>query len=220
MAMAKVDMSQFRPLKFDFGKIHLSGGQSPKSFPVTSKQITSASGESITFVKVATTENWLLMVTTGGCRYASSSFGRTSLLDTLRTEVSKHCDGSADYSECGAEPGQDDGDYDPMAEVEADSAVAEGDDTKMVKQRGVKRTRYYTTHRKNTVVRFDMPVRCPEEDPRCTEMRNIRMYVADRKQLWLDIHDVDWCAKFLYIQNHLRGVPLVADDSAGPGSTD
>ena len=48
--MAKVDMSQFRPLKFDFGKIHLSGGQSPKSCPVTSKQITSASGECITFV--------------------------------------------------------------------------------------------------------------------------------------------------------------------------
>ena len=108
--MAKVDMSQFRPLKFDFGKIHLSGGQTPRSFPVTSKHITSASGESITFVKVATTENWLLMVTTGVCRYAASSFGRTSLLDALRAEVSKHCDGVAGYSECGPEPGKDDGD--------------------------------------------------------------------------------------------------------------
>ena len=218
--MAKVDMSQFRPLKFDFGKIHLSGGQSPKSCPVTSKQITSASGECITFVKVATTENWLLMVTTGCCRYAASSFGRTSLLDALRAEVSKHCDGVVDHSECGLEAAKDDGDYDPMAEVETDSAVAEGGDSSRASVRGVKRTRYYTTHRKNTIVRFDMPVRCPEEDPACKEMRNIRMYVADRKQLWLDIHDVDWCAKFLYIQNHLKGVPLVADDSAGPGSTD
>ena len=212
-------MSQFRPVKCDFGRIHISGGHSPKALLAVSKQITTPSGEAVTFVRLASSESWLLAATTGCARYAASSFGRASLLEALRAKVQNHCDGLADFSECAPEPGKDDGDYDPMAEVEADSAVAEGGDSSTAIRRGVKRTRYYTTHRKNTIVRFDMLVRCPEEDPACKEMRNIRMYVADRKQLWLDIHDVDWCAKFLYIQNHLRGVPLVADDSAGPGST-
>ena len=218
--MGKVNTSQFRPIKFDFGKIHISGGHSLKSFPVTSKQITSASGEHITFVKVATSENWLLLVTTGCGSYAQSAFGRTSLLESLRAKVIEHCDGRENYSECAPEIGQDDGDHDPMAEVEADSAVAEGDDPKIVKNRGLKRTRYYTTHRRNTVVRFNMPVRCPEEEPHCKETRTVRMYIADRKQLWLDLHDLDWCVRFLYVQNHLKGVPMVDDDSAGPGCTD
>ena len=217
--MAKVDMSLFRPLKFAFGKIHVSGGQSPKALPVTSKQITAPSGENITFVRLATSENWLLAATTGVLRYTASSFGRTSLLDELRAELQKHCDGLLDACEGAPEPVENDDDYDPMAEVAADSAVAEAGGTKTV-GRGLKRNRYHRTHRKKTVVRLTMPVRCKEEDPNCTEMRNIRMYVEDRKQLWLDLADVDWCVKYLYIQNHLKGVPLVSDDSTGPGSTD
>ena len=67
-----------------------------------------------------------------------------------------------------------------------------------------------------TIVTVDMPVRCPEEDPTGTERRKIKIYVEDRKQIWLDITDVDLAVGYLYVQNHLKGVPLIADDSTGP----
>ena len=81
---------------------------------------------------------------------------------------------------------------------------------------GQKRQRYYKNHRTKTIVRLEMHVRCPEEDPTCTEMRKIRVYIEDRKQIWLDIADVEWAVRCLYIQNHLKGVPLIPDDSVGP----
>ena len=34
--------------------------------------------------------------------------------------------------------------------------------------------------------------------------------------IWLHIDDVEWAIKYFYVQNHLKGVPLVADDSTGP----
>ena len=217
--MANVGMNQFRPLKFDFGRIHISGGLSPKALPAVSRQMTTPSGEAITFVKLASTEHWLLAATTGCVRYSASSFGRTSLLNELRTEVQHQCDGVGNASEdAPPEPDDNDDAYDPMAEVEADSAVAEAGVARTV-GRGLKRKYYYKTHKRHTVVRLNMPVRCKEEDRDCTEMRNIRIYIEDRKQLWLDLADVDWCVRYLYTQNHLKGVPLVSDDSTGPGST-
>ena len=102
-----------------------------------------------------------------------------------------------------------------MAEVEQeDGAPASASKTR---GRGQKRNRYYKNHRANTTARLDMPVRCPGEDPTCTDIRKIRIYMKDRKQIWLDLADVEWAVRYLYIQNRLKGVPLIPDDSAGPG---
>ena len=84
------------------------------------------------------------------------------------------------------------------------------------KGRGQKRPRYYKNHASKTIVTVDMPVRCPEEDPTGTERRKIKMYVEDRKSIWLHIKDVEWAVRYLYVQNQLKGVPLIADDSTGP----
>ncbi len=43
------------------------------------------------------------------------------------------------------------------------------------------------------------------------------MCLVDRQQIWLDSDDVDWAVRYLYVQNLLRGVPLVAPTDAGPG---
>ena len=102
-----------------------------------------------------------------------------------------------------------------MAEVEQVDQVVQN--TTKTRGRGQKRTRYYKNHRCKTVVSFPMLVRCPEEDPDCKDMRKIRMYVEDRKQLWIDLTDVDWCVKYFFVQNHVKGVPLVSDDSTGLG---
>ena len=164
-----------------------------------------------TFVKLATSELWLIQSTTGQAKYAGSSFGRTSLLDVLREEMQKHCDHPGSVDEPGPEAGDD---YDPMMEVEGDKE--DPPSASKSKSRGQKRCRYYTNPGAKTIVTLDMPERCPEEDPTGTERRKIKIYVEDRKQIWLDITDVDLAVGYLYVQNHLKGVPLIADDSTGP----
>ena len=49
-----------------------------------------------------------------------------------------------------------------------------------------------------------------------TSTRTIQLYVVDRKQVWLDIDDVEWALRFLYMQYVLKGVPVVSPDDAGP----
>ena len=77
--------------------------------------------------------------------------------------------------------------------------------------------RYYANIASTRIVTLAMPVRCPEENPNCTDRRKVRVYIEDRKQIWLDINDLDWAVRVLYIQNQLKGVPLIPDDSLGPG---
>ena len=102
-----------------------------------------------------------------------------------------------------------------MAEVEqVDEDVQKNAKTR---GRGQKRTRYYKNLVTKKVVSLDMPVRCREEDPNCTEVRKIRVYIEDRKQIWLDLADAEWAARYPYVQNLLKGVPLIPEDSTGPG---
>ena len=71
----------------------MAGGHSAKSLPLTSKTVTGPEQENITFVKMAVSETWLIMATTGQSKHTASSFGRTSLLEGLRMEIQKLCDG-------------------------------------------------------------------------------------------------------------------------------
>ena len=59
--------------------------------------------------------------------------------------------------------------------------------------------------------------RPPQVDPDCTQMRPVKLFIVDRKTIWLSLDDVSWAVKYLYDQQHLKGVPLVAPDDAGPG---
>ena len=193
----------------------MKGGHAAKPSPMTSRTVEGPDRQNVTFIKLATSETWLIMAVTGSSRYAASSFGRTSLLDVLRDRISKLCDGSdiAGTSAVAAVPLGDD--YDPMAElVLTDDTTQQNSKTFT---RGVKRFSYYKNLALKKVVPLDMPVRCPEEDPHCTELRTIKVYVEDRKQIWLDLADVEWAVRYLYVQNLLKGVPLISDDSTGPG---
>ena len=155
----------------------------------------------------------MIASTTGQTKYAGSSFGRTSLLDVLRDEIQKHCDHPGSVGD--PDPAEGDA-YDPMIEVEADKE--DPPSASKTKGRGQKRTRYYRNPRTKTVLTVEKLVRCPQEDPACTEVRRIRLYIEDRKQIWLDLADVDWAVRYLFVQNHLKGVPLIPDDSTGPSS--
>ena len=208
-------MRRFKPLKFSFGKIHFSGGWSDKSHPLTTKQAVYPGCANATFVKLVANEAWLIMATTGNTKAAGSAFGRTTLLDDLRAKVASVCNGddlSADATNI-----RGGGEYDPMAEVE-DERDKNATSSEGPAEPLAKRARYYTNHACERIATLPMPVRCPEEDPNCTEFRTIRMYIADRRQLWLDIADVEWAVKYLYAQVQLKGVPLVPADSTGPGT--
>ena len=205
--MVGVDMTGFRPVKFAFGQVHFSGGHGGKPLPMTTKTVSND-----TFVKMSRTETWLVFATTGQNKCTQGSFGRTTLLEDLRGKAQKHCDGelaSSSSVEISSE------DYDPMNEVEQEEGDVDVSPSK-TKGQGAKRARYYRNLARNSIVTLDMPVKCPEEDPNCQDFRKIRLYIVDRKTIWLHIDDVEWAVRYLYAQNLVKGVPLVPDDSQGP----
>lgn len=208
-------MDGFKPVEFCFGQIHISGGHGGKPLPVASKTVADPAGnKNMTFVKLSCSEPWLLYATTGQRRYSAGSFGRTSLLEDLRQQVQKYCDGEGSSAD-GAQ--MLDEDYDPMMEVEQDGGASQGSPGK-IKSHGQTRMRYFRNVARSSIVTFDVPVRCPEEDAERTELRQIKLYIVDRKEVWLHIDDVGWAVRYLYVQNLLKGVPLVPDDSTGPGN--
>ena len=160
-------------------------------------------------LKLASSEVWLILATLGSKRSSTGSFGRTSLLDGLRAKVQTYCDGEASRSS-GVAMASDK--YDPMVEVVQD----EIDSPSKINVQGHKRLRYHGNIANTSIVTLDVPARSPEEDPECTEVRQIRFYVVDRQAIWLHIDDVESAVRCLYAQNFLKGVPLVPDYSAGP----
>ena len=81
------------------------------------------------------------------------------------------------------------------------------------------RKRYAKNKAKTKIVYAKVRELTPEEDPNGTEKRRICLFIDDRKTIWLDIEDVPWAIRFLYVQNMLKGVPLVQDESTGPGGS-
>ena len=79
-----------------------------------------------------------------------------------------------------------------------------------------KRTRYQQDKAKNRLVTVTAPAVSPEEDPMSTSTRTIQLYVVDRKQVWLDIDDVEWALRFSHMQFALKGDPVVSPDDSGP----
>ena len=78
------------------------------------------------------------------------------------------------------------------------------------------RARFYANRARNQIVTVSMPVRCPEEDPHCTEYRDVSLHIKDRRTVWLAIEDVQWAVQYMLGQYRLRGVAVVADDDEGP----
>ena len=201
-------MVKFHLMKFHFDKIHISGGHTTKPMPATAISYEDASrGTTTTFVKLASTEAWLLAATTGSTKAAGSAFGRTTLLERLREQLRQFYDTplapitTEDSQAC-----------DPMDDILEGAASSPRVTTPQGQQRGRKRT----THSQNTVLTVRMPVRCPEEDPKCTELREVRLYVKDRDTIFLHIDDVEWAVKYLFAQSELKGVPAVDENSTGP----
>ena len=224
MQAPELDLGGFKTVAFDFGQIHMRGGLLNKPMPMTSKTIPLPNrgnggvlgAKTKTFVKLSTITPWLLLATTGTSRYSHSAFGRTNLLHLLHEKIRQAANGELESSpppqELGVEEEEDR--IDPMDMVEL---AAEGSPAKKIKWSGKGDRNYYLDSvAKSKVFYADVPAKTREEDPNGTEMRKIALYIQDRVSIWLDIDDVPWAVRFLYIQNLLKGVPLIHSDSTGP----
>ena len=110
---------------------------------------------------------------------------------------------------------RDDVQNDPMDMVDA---PLDGPSPKKAKTHGRwgTRVRYLTNEAKSTIFYTTMPEKPLEEDPHGRVQRKIALYILDRKTIWLALEDVAWVVRYLYVQNMLKGVPLVQPDSTGP----
>ena len=70
------------------------------------------------------------------------------------------------------------------------------------KGRGVKRVRYYKNHALRQVVHVGMPASDHAHDQISPEVRQIRIFIADRKTIWLHQDDVEWVVRILANQAH------------------
>lgn len=55
----------FKPVRFEFGKMHISGGYTWKPMAMVTKTTDDRNGKQQRFVKMAATEQWLIMSTCG-----------------------------------------------------------------------------------------------------------------------------------------------------------
>ena len=78
--------------------------------------------------------------------------------------------------------------------------------------------RPYRNPHKGDVVEFEVPKRCPEEDPDCTEKERIRLYTQDKRSIWLHAENLQWAVSYLQCQRWLKGGPMVAGSDPGPGA--
>ena len=199
-----------------------------KKMPVSSVSVSMPGGTKDTFVRVGTGERWLMIATTGKSMYKGGTYGRSSLLNLLHRLVHAASEGQGrlirgQMSRRSTEPCNDaePEEPDPMDEIRAIDTGRGGG------RRGVKRPhvliedprdlRPCRNPRRGDVVEFDVPVRCPEEDPRCTEMEHVKIYIQDKRSTWLHADNLAWAVAYLRCQHFLKGVPLVDGSDPGPG---
>jgi len=197
----------FKPVNFHFGQVHISGGFMTKSAPVVSKSIEGSDRKQTTFVKMASSEAWLRHATCGAGDRSKGGFARTSLLCVLRTHIVRLAD---------ATPVADE-EIDPMDEIGSAPANGNAGGSAFLSTDKRGRARYYKNKARNCIATVNVTSRPPEIDPNCTQMRAVKLFIVDRQTIWISTDDVSWAVRYLFDQNHLKGVPLVADDDAGPG---
>ena len=81
---------------------------------------------------------------------------------------------------------------------------------------GAKRARYTANPAKNKILEVQVASECPEENPQCTDMKTVRLFVVDRQQVWMCLDELEWAVSYVYKQFVLKGVPFVSPDSVGP----
>jgi hypothetical protein len=200
-----VDLSGFRAMEFQFDRVHTTGGLLKTPMPMQSRKV----ADKGLFVKICRREPWLGTATTGQKYPKNNIYGQHCLLDVLREHVQEACDGRVALK--GADEQKDE--HDPMDDVDCPQDYANGDGDRH--GGGAKRARKNSA--KHRFLELDLAMHPPEIVRNSSVKKSILLFIVDRRQIWLRLSDVAWAVKYLYIQSLMKGVPMVADDSHGPG---
>ena len=200
-----VDLSGFRAMEFQFDRVHTTGGLLKTPMPMQSRKV----ADKGLFVKICRREPWLGVATTGQKYPRQNIYGTNCLLDVLREHVQEACDGRVALK--GADEQKDE--HDPMDDVDCPQDYANGDGDRH--GGGAKRARKNSA--KHRFLELDLAMHPPEIVRNSSVKKSILLFIVDRRQIWLRLSDVAWAVKYLYIQSLMKGVPMVADDSHGPG---
>jgi hypothetical protein len=203
--LLNVDLSGFKEVTFQFDKVHARGGK--LTTPAPMETLRAGNGNGTLFVKLAVTERWLAIATTGSSTAPGTMWGKTNLLHVLRSYADRACNGEVLMEDL------NDDSYDPMDAVDGDVDAASS--SPRGGGCGVKR-RCRKNDAKRRIIDVDIPMHPPEVVAHCMEKRCIQLFIVDRRQVWLRLDDVPWAVKYLYIRNLVKGVPLVPPDSQGP----
>ena len=78
---------------------------------------------------------------------------------------------------------EDEEERDPMADldIEGSSSGSPSKDKRITSGEGAKRRRYYMSHSCKELFVVQVPERCLEQDPTCTDMRKVTLYMCDWK---------------------------------------
>ena len=200
--MVKVDMSQFAPVVLETG-LHLrSGGRLPKSCPIKTKEISTADHtKPDIYCHFHTRMPWVCGAVLGYKGVGVGS-GRTTLIHTLREKIEGIA--TCNDEEAIAEEERLD---DPMEQMEILVAAR-------------------PRARKRKIKNEARTVRMPEFPPGADQgerYKDVRLYIVDKKQMWLHKDDVPWALRYLFMEHSLKIQELhgrEAADSHGDMSPD
>ena len=166
------------------------------------------------FVRIDKCDAWVIR-TVCGAGAARRALTRTRLLDVLREKlVSVTLTGSV-FDETEEElPAAVAADTDdPMAkfnfEEGAEASEAMPSNTKQ------KKPKYIRKFKKDIVVRVTMPSRCKEKYPDDVATREVKLWVKDRRQLYLHASDIPWALEYLHDQYEMGGISAKVDNPGG-----
>ena len=191
-----------KPVKIEVGQVHIAGGFTTTPAAVKSKTIEGSDEKQHIFVGMGKNKRWLLASKCGpNCGRRGSAFPRSSLVDTLRDCMIRKANGIDDIGEDAAVAAVDD-DCDPVDEI--GSAPKRGPNAIGLDTDRQGRARYSWNRLTNCIATVNVASRCPEIDPTCTQMRPVKLYINDRRTVWLSIDDVPWAIRYLHDQVHLE----------------
>ena len=192
----------FKPVQFLSDRVLVTGGHLSKPIEATSKTVVGPDKLHHVFVKMSGIDRWLQRCVCGtpsqGLKDKSSR--RMTLIDIMRMQIRRLCDGLDNPGNVQHSATNDD-DYDPMEDL-ADASVIKGksDSKRVVGVYTKGRARYYAMRRKDCIVTVNLPMQCREIAPLCQKMRPAKVFIVDRRTIWLSVDDVPWAIRWLFDQ--------------------
>ena len=183
----------------------IKGGLLKKPMSIRSMTV-HVDGTSMEFAHLTTKQDWLCKAVAGEC-VSRRPLVRVKLLKSLTKKLFEVTTGSAVEVDAEA-PATDD----PMNALgwneDSDDSTVMEDRSVVTEDQKRKKKAPRTTQRKNCVIRFEVPERCPEKFPGDKTVRQIRCFVKSKREIWLGIEDLPWAIQYMHDQFRLGGVPV------------